>query len=378
MILSHSSLEIPFDQLIPGISLVISVVAASVGFLVLWFTVLKGPDIDLVPVELSFRPTNIHPDYHLDSIPLMPVEMLFLNNGSKTGAVTDIKAEFTPSTAFRRFYKEFTQRIEVKSSASEFKLLPAIVPERGTAIVSLELSINLKPWKDLSRLTDFGDRPLSEALRLIWKEGQAALTGFSNLRDPIGIVDIKAKRTRRRRRKIVHIDDVVASDKKLEALPDWARSQARTSLSNFHRLRKSDAEMARDIRRIPDSFMGDYNQNITILSPGNIGEMKQLQTTGPTQLSNRGEWETPLQHVLSHESAFRENMEAYYEDMDKYNERILPVAPMVQADAERMQWLVKLRADLFTRTQAFHQELLELKAKLIAETEHLAGQSNEE
>jgi len=37
-----------------------------------------------------------------------------------------------------------------------------------------------------------------------------------------------------------------------------------------------------------------------------------------------------------------------------------------------------LRADLFTRTQAFHQELLELKAKLIAETEHLAGQSNEE
>ncbi len=48
-------LQIPLGQVILGLNLLFAAVAAIAGFVVLWFTAVRVPDIRLVPVELSLE-----------------------------------------------------------------------------------------------------------------------------------------------------------------------------------------------------------------------------------------------------------------------------------------------------------------------------------
>lgn len=160
--------QVPLDQLVSGLDLLLSALVALIGFVILWFTLFKGADIDLVPVQVSINRPDIYPDYPLDTIGLNPIEMVFVNSGSRSGAVVEITADFKPSKSFNRFYEGLRQNVEIKSPAIETnKQVPVIIPDRGTAIVTIGSAIRLKPWKDLSRLVALGDMPLGDALKLI-------------------------------------------------------------------------------------------------------------------------------------------------------------------------------------------------------------------
>ncbi len=369
----NASLEIPLDQLISGVNLLFSAAAALVGFVILWFTVFKGADIDLVPVHLSLERPDIYPDYPLDTIGLNPIEMVFVNSGSRSGAVVEINADFKPSKSFSRFYKGLRQNVEIKSPATETnKQLPVIIPDRGTAIVTVRPTIELKPWKDLSRLVALTTMPLGDALKLIWKEGRESLAEFSKFKENLGMLELRVRRTRRYRLRIQVREDIVASGLSVGELPEWARIQGRASLNSFSMLRKSDGQMARDIRHIPELFMKDYHQNVSVLSPGNIGEMKQLQASAYGEVYSWERWfDNPIRYALAHEREFKEKMEAYYQQLTQYNERVQAIAPGTPLEAPEMRALETFREELRKKVKDFHDELLKLREKLVAETAHL-------
>lgn len=201
---------------------------------------------------------------------------------------------------------------------------------------------------------------------------------FSKFKDNLGTLDLRVRRTRRYRLRIRVREDVVASGLSVGELPEWARVHSQTLPNNFPKLRENDAKIVGDIRHIPELFMSDYHHDVSILSPGNIGEMKQLQTNGSGKVYAWERWEdNSMQHVLVHEREFKERMEAYYHQLNQYNDKIQALAPGTTLEAPEMQTMQTIREGLMKKTKDFYQELLTFRAHLISETSHLvAGESD--
>jgi len=92
-----------------GLNIVFSGVAALVALLILWFTVVKGPSLELVrdftatPLE---KPPNtmLQSDtmLGLDRIEIRPIGLVFVNDGSRSGAIIDVEPNFVPSETVLR------------------------------------------------------------------------------------------------------------------------------------------------------------------------------------------------------------------------------------------------------------------------------------
>src|SRR2546425_420929 len=163
------ALEISPSEIISELNLLFAGIAATVGFVILWYTVLKGPDISPVrTITLAFQEPSQSTQATLpfDTLELKPVDLVFVNSGSKSGAITDLTAEYQPSQPFQRFFGSPGQSAMVKSSIEKEagKSLPVVIPERGTVIVTLTFWFGIKPWKNMSRLRQLKQLTLEEAL----------------------------------------------------------------------------------------------------------------------------------------------------------------------------------------------------------------------
>src|SRR2546428_7574035 len=175
------ALQTSASDTIAALNLVISGVAALVALLVLWFTALKGPDIRVVSshtkVEYQEPPRA---DLSLTRIEFQPVDIVFANNGSRSGALIQILTTFKPSKGFEPFFLQVWVNAELRSDKSPDPALqlPVVIPDRGTLVVTLKTGFLVRSWKDATKLGETqGD--IAGALKTIWKEGHTSLKRFS-------------------------------------------------------------------------------------------------------------------------------------------------------------------------------------------------------
>jgi len=142
------------------LSALISAATLIIAFMTLWFSHLKGPDIDLcgVPVaELEDWKTDqlthwLHYGYTPWSLDLKPIQLVFINNGSRAGAITNIEAKFEPNERFKVFYKE--DRVSVETDG---KVLPASIKEGETCVIKISFNIITIDWKHDFRYQEIQD-----------------------------------------------------------------------------------------------------------------------------------------------------------------------------------------------------------------------------
>jgi len=148
----------PSDGLDPEwITTIVALVAFAVSVLSLWFSSLKGPDIDLVKIsEKAFEKIS-KPEFSRRYIPyriaLHPVQLVFINNGTRAG-VLRLKATFKSSKELEPFLDEIHYEIkgqtQAYSSRSEQTIVtePIAIRERETNVVTLSITVTFDDWKE--------------------------------------------------------------------------------------------------------------------------------------------------------------------------------------------------------------------------------------
>jgi len=130
--------------------LTISLLTLFLSTINLWFSHLKGPDIELesdiifeVEDWKNYRAENVSSDFKEHTLSILPIKMVFINNGSKSGAITKIEGEFIPEDWFKPFYKDsnFTNRVY----NVEFGL-PCSIGDGETRIIQIEGYIQTIDW----------------------------------------------------------------------------------------------------------------------------------------------------------------------------------------------------------------------------------------
>ena len=251
-----------------GLNIVFSGVAALVALLILWFTVVKGPSLELVrgftatPLE---KPPNtmLQSDtmLGLDRIEIRPIGLVFVNDGSRSGAIIDVEPNFVPSEAFKQFYGQIISKVWIDlRDAQQGADLPVIVSSGGTTIVGLGMTIHLRAWKDVARTSQLVDITLEQALKRIWDDGKSSFASFCKFKDEIGEVRLSLQRTRRRWGRIRTTNDGIGSSTPIGTIPKWVQDKAIAYSDRFGDLPPTDGEVARYIRGLPEFFIDDLRR----------------------------------------------------------------------------------------------------------------------
>lgn len=132
---------------------VASSIAAIVALLTLWFTSLRGPDIELLSKKsASYAEDSFYPYHVLSSINFRELELVFANNGSRTGLITSVNLELQPEAWFAEYYRGVKAEM-LASSQSQLNYPIAATSQsvsisRGSnRIVRLSCVISTIEWK---------------------------------------------------------------------------------------------------------------------------------------------------------------------------------------------------------------------------------------
>lgn len=173
--MSFSSPEVIFSSL-----------AAIIAFLTLWFTNLKGPDIELLSrPDVSYGAVS-DPLWRVpNTIRLQPLQLVFANHGSRGGLITEIRVELEPEPWFVPYYRSVecttqprgTPEMDLRTGDLIQQPIP-IAPGESIA-VQLSCDIVMTTRKDYPEELDVSMK-LGEALRSSLDHNQAAFTAFVN------------------------------------------------------------------------------------------------------------------------------------------------------------------------------------------------------
>ncbi len=368
-------LQIPWQDFLNAIDLISSAVAASVAFFILWFTVMKGPDIDLLSrPEIEFDKESLYHIGYLDSISLKPIDLVFANNGSRGGTIVDVEAIFRPAEQFSKFFRRIRSSITVKSQvgANSQSNLPLPVPERGTVVVSMQLDLELKRWKDFSRLPELGGT-LDEALKILWKDGQKSLKAYSKLKGDLGTLEISVRRTKRRLLKTQIRKDVMFTKQNVGPLPAWIAKDAHEFALRFRELRPPDSEVARDVRRILENFVNDFKGNEGTLATSLLqGNYERLRVSGWDHWIEMGRtYDIQYRFVLLREKDLLARLSDFYERAREYNLRMEAIPGETPTTDPEVQALETLRISLQQESPQLLEELTKFRSALVEATVHL-------
>jgi hypothetical protein len=128
----------------------------------LWFSHLKGPDIKLCQspeVKLKDWSEEILSQWVLkDYVPFLlalePINLVFINSGSRAGVISSVKATFEPNEVFKPFYRDVFVRVTVGET---YGGLPKSVEEGDAFVVNLSVDIEVINWKREFRLEEIQD-----------------------------------------------------------------------------------------------------------------------------------------------------------------------------------------------------------------------------
>ena len=127
------------------ITIIISIFAAFIALLALYFTHLRGMSISLHPgCEL---PELSEGDFKMDVPTRLPVKvnLLMLNSGNRAGIVKDLKLEFNPQPDFKEFYRDTVVEWDSIRSAKTYQPLDSTITikNQDTNLVIFNGHINL-------------------------------------------------------------------------------------------------------------------------------------------------------------------------------------------------------------------------------------------
>src|SRR5438128_2012645 len=107
------------SDIVSALNLVISGLAALAALLVLWFTALKGPDISLVSSHSRLEYQELlKVDLSLTRLEFKPIDLVFANDGSRSGALIEINTAFKPSKTFESYFWIISVTIGLRSNES--------------------------------------------------------------------------------------------------------------------------------------------------------------------------------------------------------------------------------------------------------------------
>jgi hypothetical protein len=148
------------SPLISAATFIVSAATLFVALLALWFSQLKGPDIDLCntpSAELKdWNDDQLNLNLQSRLLPwvvsLEPIQLVVINNGSRGGAVTSIVPEFEPSERLKAFGKGAYPSVQVGE-----KNVPLSIENGETCVATLSFSIVTPQWGSDFRYEDFPD-----------------------------------------------------------------------------------------------------------------------------------------------------------------------------------------------------------------------------
>lgn len=136
------------------LSAIFSAIAAALSALTLWFTRLKGPDILLVnTLNEKIKVIEMYFQRFAEGIPfsfdIRPIELVFANNGSRSGVIMAVEPVFKPSPEFEPFLVDFRHRItwELEISPAPRYGTPVSIREGDNKVITLECSVKMVDWK---------------------------------------------------------------------------------------------------------------------------------------------------------------------------------------------------------------------------------------
>jgi hypothetical protein len=244
--------------------------------------------------------------------------------------------------------------------------LPVVIPDRGTLVVTINITLLLKSWKDGAKLDQIqGD--MGEVLRTIWNEGHELLKRFSELHEPIGALEISVRKTARRRLRTT-ITDSTVSKLVVLSLPDWVRDEARKYVVKFSEIYPPDDQAAIFIRQTIEIILTDASRNSKLLeiTPDQVGG-QQLSLQGWDRWFGpwRNNYDQTYRAAISRNEPLTKKIIDYYQSVMKYNKRLMAYVAGDRKVLENMrQELKKTSDELGTELETYRRSLVEA-------TEHL-------
>lgn len=136
------------------LSAIFSAIAAAISALTLWFTRLKGPDIVLVnTLNKKIKVIEMFFKRFAESIPnwfeIKPIELVFANNGSRSGVIMAVEPVFKPSPEFEPFLVDFRHRLtwELEISPAPRYGTPVSIREGDNRVIKLGCTVTMVDWK---------------------------------------------------------------------------------------------------------------------------------------------------------------------------------------------------------------------------------------
>ncbi len=185
---------------------VASSIAAIVALLTLWFTSLKGPDIELLSKKsASYSEDGFYPYHVLSSINFRELELVFTNNGSRTGLITNVNVELQPEAWFAEYYRgvkaEILASIQGQLNYPTPAATQSVSISRGSnKIVRLSCAIPTIEWKAHPSELD-PSLPLGQAMRKGLDRNRGLFEAFVEALDderPVGKLSMTVTLTARK------------------------------------------------------------------------------------------------------------------------------------------------------------------------------------
>ena len=356
-------------ELVRNAILIISLLTLFISTANLWFAHLKGPDIELgsdITFELEdwkdYRAENVSSDFKEHYLGIFPVKMVFINNGSKSGAITKVEGKFIPEEGFKPFFKDsnFTNRVLNVEYG-----LPCSIADGETRIIHIEGYIQTIDWttdispeivKDTNQLRIDFIRSF-EHNKTLFKEFVDYFDSKKALGKISVYVECSIKRLLRTKIKKMKVSEsklanncVVLSDALKEQLSSW------------------DTEL----------FANSRLQNV----PGHIDELLRMNEQNLAEL-NQSLSKPPLFQCFIFENTIRSykqsrnviidimNLENglmnFIEDLDRSSRRYnlnIRIIQTVKSTPEQLERINNERLRLLTMNDELHVRLEELKIKI--------------
>jgi hypothetical protein len=362
-------------------SAVFSAIAAAVSALTLWFTSLKGPDIDLCNIPTKVRIENPCSEQFREYIPdwfdVAPMQLVFSNNGSRGGVISSVRAQFQPSPGFKPFFKEFTSSDELQwpgVADSSYRQLPVSIREGDNCVIRFKGTLSTLRWKNNLQIDQVSGisnvrKIVEESLKYNYQQFTNFLK-FLESGEPFGTMTLYMTSTSRRWLRTRLETKKLAKEIEIANTFDTLTVIAFKSCLEDWNLKSSRLEEY--LQRIPnlfDNFIEQLKQNNTRLSQeiarGRIYSLLNLED----QWKQMAQQSTEVSSIIvSRETDISEILRSVTSETKKFNDQVnLVVALGGDAGDEQIKSLEENRLRLKPQVEKTIRELENLRRKLSRE-----------
>ncbi|MHA1280766.1 MAG: hypothetical protein ACTSQ8_26765 [Candidatus Helarchaeota archaeon] len=357
------------------LSIIFTALALVISLVTLWFSHLKGPDIELcnIPSVMELQDWSVHDrNVHLSSneipyyLSLKPVKLVFVNNGSRAGVIIDIEGKFKPSMSFKQFYQS-----QYGSAEYNNQVLPVSIKEGDTCVIEFSFGLRVFNWKRDFRYKEIKDvSNLREAFRKSIELDRTRFEKFVNFlrsEEPLGNLYIymtysgrKWLKTRIITREIANVE--VKNNLKI-ALEGYEKL-----LENWDNLSAVN-ELLRKVPDIPDKLIEILRNNFNKLKKEvKVGSFFYLKDLSEYWRNLNQETNVIGRIIFEREKELMDEFEELSRQIKIYNSK-LAIADKVkdQVKPKQIDDLNRMRVDLSQRISDALSKLNELKKKLTNE-----------